>query len=192
MPTRAPANPRPHVEGTENDNSVEKTLTDDEPAMMPATTCRDPAMNLGIKRKFAKTPVFINASVNPQAPACPGTTILSLPISFSLSLYVRRWRHPTVRMPDMRTIRVPRLAIYRGKPGTYPGWFGCWDRVGLAAWAAASARFRYAPAAKQLAGEGDKPVDEGGHWTVVSRGEEIWSIGKNFAALGWGIIQDSA
>jgi hypothetical protein len=35
--------------------------------MMPATACRDPAMNLEIKRKFAKAPVFFNASVNPRA-----------------------------------------------------------------------------------------------------------------------------
>ena len=44
----------------------------------------------------------------------------------------------------------------------------------------------------QLAGEGHKLVDEGGHRTVVLCGEEIWSIGKNFTVLGWGIIQDSA
>jgi hypothetical protein len=35
--------------------------------MMLATACHDPAMNLRIKMKFAKAPVFFNASVNPQA-----------------------------------------------------------------------------------------------------------------------------
>jgi hypothetical protein len=58
VPAQALANLRPRVEGIENVNTAEKTLTDDGPTTMATTACRDPVMNPGLKRMFTKVSVF--------------------------------------------------------------------------------------------------------------------------------------
>ena len=91
VPAQALANLRPRVEGIENVNTAEKTLTDDGPTTMATTACRDPVMNPGLKRMFTKVSVF--CLLAPLSSDCSSTVTAPVCVQQQGSLWLQFfWR----------------------------------------------------------------------------------------------------